>query len=210
MGVVNTFRRCCRPGCGRPAVATLIYAYAESTAVIGPLALEKDPHAWDLCEKHSEHITAPVGWDMVRVERVDIEDDEAEGSAGAAGSAGSGHAGRTRGAGDSADAHERSLEKRLQYDDLDESELTALAEAVREAGRVTTGLVDTSADPIEYSASHDFNDPATSNHPVHRTKRIEAHLAAHKAQRRAHLRVVPDNPAHAGEAEPHDDADTAE
>ena len=71
----------------------------------------------------------------------------------------------------------------------------ALAEAVREAGeagRVTTGLVDTSADPIEYSASHDFNDPATSNHPVHRTKRIEAHLAAHKAQRRAHLRVVPD------------------
>lgn len=162
MGGVNTFRRCCRPGCGRPAVATLIYAYAESTAVIGPLAVEKDPHAWDLCEKHSAHITAPVGWDMVRVERVDIEEEpEAE----------------------TPDEH---------FDDLEESELTALAEAVREAGRVTTGLVDASADPIEYSAAHDFNDPATSNHPVHRTKRIEAHVAAHKAQRRAHLRVVPD------------------
>lgn len=198
MGVVNTFRRCCRPGCGRPAVATLIYAYAESTAVIGPLALEKDPHAWDLCEKHSEHITAPVGWDMVRVERVDIEDDAAEVAEGAADGA------------ERVGEGQRGVAKRLQYDDLDESELTALAEAVREAGRVTTGLVDTSADPIEYSASHDFNDPATSNHPVHRTKRIEAHLAAHKAQRRAHLRVVPDNPDHAGEAEPRDDADTVE
>ena len=163
MGGVNTFRRCCRPGCGRPAVATLIYAYAESTAVIGPLAVEKDPHAWDLCEKHSAHITAPVGWDMVRVEQVDIEEDA-----------------------------EHDEPEEGSFDDLDESELTALAEAVREAGRVTTGLVDTSADPIEYSASHDFNDPATSNHPVHRTKRIEAHVAAHKAQRRAHLRVVPD------------------
>lgn len=198
MGVVNTFRRCCRPGCGRPAVATLIYAYAESTAVIGPLALEKDPHAWDLCEKHSEHITAPVGWDMVRVERVDIEDDAAEVAEGAVDGA------------ERVGEGQRGVAKRLQYDDLDESELTALAEAVREAGRVTTGLVDTSADPIEYSASHDFNDPATSNHPVHRTKRIEAHLAAHKAQRRAHLRVVPDNPDRAGEAESRNDADTVE
>ncbi|MGX6515446.1 MAG: DUF3499 family protein, partial [Corynebacterium amycolatum] len=29
---MSVFRRCCRPGCGKPAVATLTYAYAESTA----------------------------------------------------------------------------------------------------------------------------------------------------------------------------------
>ncbi|WP_342319161.1 DUF3499 domain-containing protein [Corynebacterium mayonis] len=154
---MSTFRRCCRPGCGRPAVATLIYAYAESTAVIGPLAPTPDPHAWDLCERHSAHITAPVGWDLVRVERVHIDDDELD-----------------------------SLEE------LDDEELTALANAVREAGRVTTGLVDTSEDPIEYAATRDFNDPETSNHPVHRTKRIEERINAARQARRAHLRIVPD------------------
>ncbi|PAT15535.1 hypothetical protein CKJ84_04580 [Corynebacterium sp. NML 120412] len=182
---MSVFRRCCRPGCGRPAVATLIYAYADSTAVVGPLAPEQDPHSWDLCERHSAHITAPVGWDMVRVEQVDITEDPADLE----------ESEQPEATEDVAHAAFFARSLNTSLDDLDESELTALAEAVREAGeagRVTTGLVDTSADPIEYSASHDFNDPATSNHPVHRTKRIEAHLAAHKAQRRAHLRVVPD------------------
>ena len=78
MAHVNTFRRCCRPGCGRPAVATLIYAYADSTAVVGPLAPVAEPHSWDLCERHSSNISAPVGWDMVRVEHVEIDDDELE------------------------------------------------------------------------------------------------------------------------------------
>ena len=149
---MNVFRRCCRPGCGRPAVATLIYAYADSTAVIGPLAPAPDPHAWDLCERHSAQITAPVGWEMVRVEHVELDDDT----------------------------------------DPDNSDITALAEAVREAGRLTTGLVDTTQDPIEYEASRDFNDPETSNHPVHRTKRVEEQIAAAKAARRSHLRIVPD------------------
>lgn len=153
MGSVNTFRRCCRPGCGRPAVATLIYAYADSTAVVGPLAPVAEPHSWDLCERHSANISAPVGWDMVRVEHVEIDDDS-----------------------DSA-----------EYDDL-----TALAEAVREAGRVTTGLVDAGEDPIEYAANHDFGDPGTSNHPVHRVRRVEEQASSAKAARRSHLRVVPD------------------
>lgn len=153
MAHVNTFRRCCRPGCGRPAVATLIYAYADSTAVVGPLAPVAEPHSWDLCERHSSNISAPVGWDMVRVEHVEIDD---------------------------------------ELESMEEADLTALAEAVREAGRVTTGLVDTSQDPIEYAANHDFGDPGTSNHPVHRTKRVEEQLNAAKAARRSHLRVVPD------------------
>ena len=171
MANVNTYRRCCRPGCGRPAVATLIYAYAESTAVVGPLAPVQDPHAWDLCERHSAHITAPVGWELVRVEQVEIDDDELDGL-------------------DAADAEGMGGISGL--DKLDEADLTALAAAVREAGRVTTGLVETGADPIEYAATKDFNDPATSNHPVHRTKRIEEHIAAANAVRRSHLRVVPD------------------
>ena len=62
----------------------------------------------------------------------------------------------------------------------------------RTARRVTTGLVETGQDPIEYSADKDFNNPDTSNHPVHRTKRVEEQIAAAKAARRSHLRIVPD------------------
>ena len=61
-------RRCCRPGCKNPAVATLTYVYSDSTAVVGPLATVAEPHSWDLCETHASRITAPKGWDMVRHE----------------------------------------------------------------------------------------------------------------------------------------------
>lgn len=151
MAIVTQFRRCSRPGCGRPAVATLTYAYAEQTAVVGPLAPAAEPHSWDLCESHASRITAPLGWEMLRVDTIDIDDDD----------------------------------------------LTALAEAVREAGRVTSGLVDDDLarpgeDPIAYNRHGqphgDPADPATSDHPVFRTKRI----AADNQRRRAHLRVVPD------------------
>lgn len=61
-------RRCSRPSCGRPAIATLTYVYAESTAVLGPLATYAEPHCYDLCAVHSERLTAPRGWEMVRLE----------------------------------------------------------------------------------------------------------------------------------------------
>ena len=76
LGLVNSSRHCSRPGCGRPAVATLTYAYAQQTAVVGPLSEETDPHAWDLCEKHSARITAPQGWEMVRVDRIELDEDD--------------------------------------------------------------------------------------------------------------------------------------
>jgi len=63
-----TVRRCSRPSCGRPAVATLTYVYADSTAVLGPLATYAEPHCYDLCAPHSERLTAPRGWEMVRLE----------------------------------------------------------------------------------------------------------------------------------------------
>ncbi len=60
-------RRCSRSGCGHPAVATLTYVYADSTAVLGPLATYAEPHGYDLCEQHSQRLTAPRGWEVVRL-----------------------------------------------------------------------------------------------------------------------------------------------
>jgi hypothetical protein len=65
--VVSSVRRCSRTACGRPAVATLTYVYADSTAVLGPLATYAEPHCYDLCVEHSERLTAPRGWDVVRL-----------------------------------------------------------------------------------------------------------------------------------------------
>jgi hypothetical protein len=48
-------------------VATLTYVYADSTAVLGPLATYPEPHCYDLCLEHSERLTAPRGWQVVRL-----------------------------------------------------------------------------------------------------------------------------------------------
>lgn len=65
--LVSPVRRCSRTACGRPAVATLTYVYADSTAVLGPLATYAEPHCYDLCAEHSARLTAPRGWDVVRL-----------------------------------------------------------------------------------------------------------------------------------------------
>lgn len=64
---MSPVRRCSRTACGRPAVATLTYVYADSTAVLGPLATYAEPHCYDLCHEHSERLTAPRGWEVVRL-----------------------------------------------------------------------------------------------------------------------------------------------
>lgn len=56
----------------------------------------------------------------------------------------------------------------------DDEDLTALAQAVREAGRTVSGLVP--------------EDEVGGNHPVNRSARI----AEQKVHRRGHLYVVPD------------------
>jgi hypothetical protein len=48
-------------------VATLTYVYADSTAVLGPLATHAEPHSYDLCAEHAERLTAPRGWEVVRL-----------------------------------------------------------------------------------------------------------------------------------------------
>jgi hypothetical protein len=42
--------------------------YAQSTAVVGPLATYAEPHCYDLCARHSARLTAPRGWEIVRLE----------------------------------------------------------------------------------------------------------------------------------------------
>ena len=59
---------CSKPSCTGQAVATLTYIYSDCTAVVGPLATYAEPHCYDLCQKHSERLTAPVGWEVVRLE----------------------------------------------------------------------------------------------------------------------------------------------
>ena len=60
-------RRCSRTACGRTAVNTLTYVYADQTAVLGPLATFAEPHAYDLCDVHSERLSAPRGWEVLRL-----------------------------------------------------------------------------------------------------------------------------------------------
>lgn len=48
-------------------MSTLTYVYADSTAVLGPLATYAEPHCYDLCLMHSERLTAPIGWEVVRI-----------------------------------------------------------------------------------------------------------------------------------------------
>lgn len=35
--------------------------------MLGPLATLAEPHAYDLCEAHSERLSAPRGWEVLRL-----------------------------------------------------------------------------------------------------------------------------------------------
>lgn len=48
-------------------MATLTYVYADRAVVLGPLATYAEPHTYDLCRSHAERLTAPRGWEAVRV-----------------------------------------------------------------------------------------------------------------------------------------------
>ena len=61
-------RACSRVGCRSIATMTLTYIYAESTAVVGPLATYCEPHAYDLCASHGERLKVPHGWNVIKQE----------------------------------------------------------------------------------------------------------------------------------------------
>ena len=48
-------------------MATLTYVYSDQTAVLGPLATYAEPHAYDLCEAHADKLSAPRGWEIIRL-----------------------------------------------------------------------------------------------------------------------------------------------
>ena len=61
-------RGCSRVGCRSAATMTLTYIYAESMAVVGPLATFNEPHADDLCVMHGERLKVPHGWSVIKQE----------------------------------------------------------------------------------------------------------------------------------------------
>lgn len=59
-------RPCSRVSCRSAATMTLTYIYADSRAVLGPIATFSEPHAYDLCERHAARLTVPNGWSVDR------------------------------------------------------------------------------------------------------------------------------------------------
>ena len=45
----------------------MTFVYADSTAVLGPLSLEVEPGAYDLCPRHAERTSTPKGWEIIRL-----------------------------------------------------------------------------------------------------------------------------------------------
>lgn len=57
-------------------MATLTFDYAESTAVLGVLAVEAEPGAYDLCARHAESTSVPRGWQVIRLPREHVRREE--------------------------------------------------------------------------------------------------------------------------------------
>ncbi len=65
-------RQCSHAGCRGQAVATLTFVYVDSTAVLGPLALKATPGCYDLCATHTASMTAPLGWEVIRLTEPEV------------------------------------------------------------------------------------------------------------------------------------------
>lgn len=142
-------RYCSRPGCNRVAVATLTYVYSDSTAVLGPLSTQPEPHTWDLCAHHTARFTAPKGWELVRSE-IPI--------------------------------HTITTSSR------EEDDLTALAEAVKEASGSGSHPPSGSFPKISHPKKPSLS---TRTNPHHQP--VTAPRVAKKTPgRRGHLRLLPD------------------
>jgi hypothetical protein len=63
-------RQCSRTGCASPASATLQYQYGQALVWLGDLTLERDPHDYDLCDRHAARLSVPNGWKLEDRRRV--------------------------------------------------------------------------------------------------------------------------------------------
>ncbi|WP_166879272.1 MULTISPECIES: DUF3499 family protein [unclassified Salinibacterium] len=59
-------RPCSKVACREQAISTLTYDYADSMVVLGPLSLMAEPHTYDLCARHAERLSAPLGWQVIK------------------------------------------------------------------------------------------------------------------------------------------------
>ena len=55
-------RQCSRSGCAELATVTLSYQYARSIVWLDDLYEEREPHAYDLCQRHTARLSVPNGW----------------------------------------------------------------------------------------------------------------------------------------------------
>lgn len=57
-------RQCSRSGCSDVAAVTLSYHYATSQVWIDHLTPERDPHMYDLCDRHADRLSVMRGWHL--------------------------------------------------------------------------------------------------------------------------------------------------
>ena len=57
-------RQCSKVGCSEPATTTLTYRYDRSAVWLDLLSAERDPHDYDLCERHAARLSVPSGWHL--------------------------------------------------------------------------------------------------------------------------------------------------
>lgn len=57
-------RQCSRTGCAESAAVTLTYNYERQQVWIDALLPERDPHVYDLCERHADRMSVPHGWHL--------------------------------------------------------------------------------------------------------------------------------------------------
>ena len=55
-------RQCSRTGCAEASTVTLSYQYARSIVWLDDLSGERDPHSYDLCQRHAARLSVPNGW----------------------------------------------------------------------------------------------------------------------------------------------------
>lgn len=57
-------RLCSRTGCSERAMVTLSYQYGRAQVWLDDLTAERDPHDYDLCDRHAHRLTVPQGWQL--------------------------------------------------------------------------------------------------------------------------------------------------
>jgi len=65
-------RQCSRTGCAEAATVTLTYQYGRAQVWLDDLTDEREPHGYDLCERHSARLSVPNGWRLEDRRRIGL------------------------------------------------------------------------------------------------------------------------------------------